>query len=174
MNMRQNYWMSLFIIGWFNTDVLPAKKINNFMVSSLIAVFLKPFSWCTPSPAHFVCLPHLSHLIQLISADCKTWSVCVRYRETYKMCSAGGTSWRGLRTTALYDVSISIGTVACLSKRSAVSCCIHSSDIKSRDVSNQLYPMLLYTFSSLAFDDDTHKPGWRWGSWLWEKSKQFE
>ncbi len=25
-------------------------------------------SWSTPSPAHFACLPHLSHLIQLISS----------------------------------------------------------------------------------------------------------
>ncbi len=33
-------------------------------------------------------------------------SGCVGYWDTYKMCSAGGTSWRGLRTTALDFISI--------------------------------------------------------------------
>ncbi len=35
MNMRQNYRMSHFIIGLFNTDVLPAKKFSTFRVWSL-------------------------------------------------------------------------------------------------------------------------------------------
>ncbi len=35
MNMRQNYRMSHFIIGWFNTDVLPAQKFSTFRFSSL-------------------------------------------------------------------------------------------------------------------------------------------
>ncbi len=38
MNIRQNYRMSDFIIGWFNTDVLPDKKFSTFRVSSPI--------WC--------------------------------------------------------------------------------------------------------------------------------
>ncbi len=29
-------------------------------------------SWRTPSPAHFVCLPYLTHLIQLISSLVET------------------------------------------------------------------------------------------------------
>ncbi len=33
--MRQNYRMSHFIIGWFNTHVLPAKKFSTFIVSLL-------------------------------------------------------------------------------------------------------------------------------------------
>ncbi len=36
MNMRQNYRMSHFIIGWFNTDVLPDKKFSTFRVVRLI------------------------------------------------------------------------------------------------------------------------------------------
>ncbi len=48
-----------------------------------------------PCPAHFLCLPRVLHLIQRISGNWKTWSGCVR-------CAVlGGTSWRGLRTTAL-------------------------------------------------------------------------
>ncbi len=33
--MRQNYRMSHFIIWWFNTDILPAKKFSTFRVSPL-------------------------------------------------------------------------------------------------------------------------------------------
>ncbi len=35
--MWQNYRMSHFIIGWFNTDVLPAKKFSTFRVSILLS-----------------------------------------------------------------------------------------------------------------------------------------
>ncbi len=38
MNMRQNYRISHFFIGWFNTYVLPAKKISTFRVH--------PTIWC--------------------------------------------------------------------------------------------------------------------------------
>ncbi len=67
--MRQNYRMSHFIIGWFNTHVLPAKKFSTFRVSSPI--------WC----------------------EHKYWDSCLTG----------------------------------LSKWSAVSCYINSSDIKSRE-----------------------------------------
>ncbi len=55
------------------------------------------------SPAHVVCLPRITpdSAHQFISGDCKCWSGSVRYRETYKMCSVGGTSWRGLKTNAI-------------------------------------------------------------------------
>ncbi len=43
--------------------------------------------------------------------------------------------------------------------------------LKAGIVSYPLYPLLLYSESCI--DDDTHKPGWRRGSWLWEKRKQF-
>ncbi len=56
----------------------------------------QPCTFCM-SPSSIT--PDSTH--QLISGECKTWSGCVRYRETYKMCSAGGTSWRGLRTTGI-------------------------------------------------------------------------
>ncbi len=52
-------------------------------------IWMSPSS-ITPDPTH-----------QLISGDYKTWSGCVRCRETYKMCSAVDTSWRGLKTTVL-------------------------------------------------------------------------
>ncbi len=67
-------------------------------------------SWSTPSLAHFVCPPHLSHLIQLISSLVETVrpEMGVRYRDTYKMCSAGGTSWRGLKTTDVMPHEIKI------------------------------------------------------------------
>ncbi len=79
------------------------------------------------------------------------------------------------RVSSLSDVSISIGTVTVLSQ-------VFLSDqlcpvafilqiLKAGNVSYQLYPYLCIL--NLAFDDDTHKPGWRQGSWLWEKSKQF-
>ncbi len=70
----------------------------------LLRQWFSNLSWSTPNSAHCVFLPHQSHVIstnQLISGACKTWSGCIRYRETYKMCSAGSTSWRGLRTTVL-------------------------------------------------------------------------
>ncbi len=64
----------------------------------------QPCTFCM-SPSSIT--PDSTH--QLISGDCKTRSGCVRYRETYKMCSAGGTSWRGLRTTVLCQRTPSCG-----------------------------------------------------------------
>ncbi len=42
------------------------------MFVALYQCFSNLLSWSTPSPAHFVCLPHLSHLIQLISSLVET------------------------------------------------------------------------------------------------------
>ncbi len=63
----------------------------------------QPCTFCM-SPSSIT--PDSTH--QLISRDCKTWSGCVRYRETYKMCSAGGTLWRGLRTTDLQNMCVCV------------------------------------------------------------------
>jgi len=66
-------------------------------------VVLKPVL-DTTSPAHFVCLPHLSLLIQLTSLLVETarptnW--CVRYRETWWY------SWTSLRITSLEPLTSS-------------------------------------------------------------------
>ncbi len=44
--------------------------INNNLDDQILGCLYQGFSnlsWRTPSPAHFVCLPHLTHLIPLIS-----------------------------------------------------------------------------------------------------------
>ncbi len=56
------------------------------------------YIWISPSSI----TPDSTH--QLIGGDCKTWSGCVRCRETYNMCSAVDTSWRGLKTTIVVFV----------------------------------------------------------------------
>ncbi len=87
MNMRQNYRMSRFIIGWFNTDVLPAKKFSTFRVH--------PPVWC----------------------EHKYWNSCLTG----------------------------------LSKWSAVSCCINSSGIKSRECVGSAISLLLYSESCIRW-----------------------
>ncbi len=49
----------------------------------------------TPSPAHFACLPHRSHLSELISSLVET-------ARPECVCAVLGYSWTGLRTTALH------------------------------------------------------------------------
>ncbi len=73
----------------------------------------------------------------------------------------------------LSDVSISIGTVASQVFLSDQLCpvALILQVLKAGNVSDQLYHY--FCILNLAFDDDTHQPGWRRGSWLWEKSKQF-
>ncbi len=59
-----------------------------------------------------------------------------------------------------------------LSKWSAVSCCINSSGIKSRECVVSVIS-ITSVFCIFLHSMMTHKPGWRRGCWLWEKSKQF-
>ncbi len=101
MNMRQNYIMSYFIIGWFNTQMF-------FQLRSSALLEMHSPIWC----------------------EHKYWNTCLTG----------------------------------LSKWSAVSCCIHSSHIKSREcvVSVISITSVFWILHSMM----THKPGWRWGSWL--------
>ncbi len=45
-------------------------RVGESMV--VVGQWFSNLSWRTPSPAHFVCLPYLTHLIQLISSLVET------------------------------------------------------------------------------------------------------
>ncbi len=54
MNMRQNYRMSHFISGWFNTDVLPAKKFLSDVSISIGTVASQVFLSDPLCPVAFI------------------------------------------------------------------------------------------------------------------------
>ncbi len=66
-------------------------------------------SWRTPSPAHFVCLPYLTHLIQLISSLVETarHDLGVSDKGEIQNVQGYGSSRTGLGSTGLdFDMSI--------------------------------------------------------------------
>ncbi len=111
ITISYNYrWVYLCLIAWCLSMVNLCPLVSTYVIvffwKDALDQWFSNLSWGPPATAYFVCLPHLTHLIQLISSlvESARLEMGVAYERDIQNVWWLGVPRTGLRTTALDHV----------------------------------------------------------------------